>query len=143
MNVLRRLHQDARVRHGSAFLFSGAMAFLVDAAVTVSLAKLVGFDRFSARMFGILLAQVVSWRLHRTLTFAVKAPVDWREIVRFGAVAWSANGVNYVVYAGLLLMFPRMPILAALVLGSAAAMVFSYLGLRFGVFRRIAFGEDA
>jgi putative flippase GtrA len=139
----RRLLQNRRLRHGGAFLFSGTTAFLVDACVTLALVWLLGMNKFLARLVAILLAQTVSWALHRTFTFAVTARPSFAEIMRFAAVAWGANALNYLVYAGVLLLLPKTPVLLALIVGSFTAMVFSYLGYRFGVFRRIAFGGDA
>lgn len=124
------------LRHGAAFVFSGSVAFLVDASLTIALVSLAGVDKFLARLMAILVAQGVSWALHRRFTFEVKSRPNLREIVRFSAFAWGANGLNYAVYAVVLLIAPSTPVLVALVAGSVAAMIFAYLGFRFGVFRR-------
>jgi putative flippase GtrA len=123
-------------RHWGGFVVSGGTAGVVDAAITLALVHLANFDPFSARLLAILVAMVVAWFMHRTLTFRVPAPPSLNEFLRFAAVAWSANALNYAVYAGILLVWPGTPPLTAIVVASGIAAVFSYLGFRFGVFRQ-------
>jgi putative flippase GtrA len=70
------------------------------------------------------------------VTFAVAAPPSFGEFVRFAVVAGSANALNYAIYAAILLVWPAVAPLAAQIVSTAVAMVASYLGFRFGVFRR-------
>jgi putative flippase GtrA len=51
-------------------------------------------------------------------------------------VAWSASAINYGVFVLVLLAWPAVAPLAALVISSAVAMAFSYVGMRFAAFRR-------
>ena len=60
---------------------------------------------------------------------------SWREFGRFAAVAWSANALNYAIYAVILLARPVTLPVVALVISSGIAAVFSYVGFRLGVFR--------
>lgn len=122
-------------RHWGGFIVSGAAAGAVDALVTLTLIRFAGRDPFSARLFAILLAMVVAWLLHRRITFAVSAPPSLKEFMRFAAIAWSANALNFAIYVAVLVAWPRTLPLAALVLGTGVAAVFSYLGFRLGVFR--------
>jgi putative flippase GtrA len=78
---------------------------------------------------------VVAWLMHRRVTFAMDAAASWAEFLRFAAVAASANALNFVVYSVLLLIFPTMWTLIAIVIATAVATVCSYLGFRLGVFR--------
>lgn len=130
-------HSDSHrsFRHWGAFLFSGGTAFLVDAILTLALVE-AGIDRMVARLFAILIAMVVAWLLHRRLTFRVSAPPSLTEFLRFAAVAWTANALNYVTYLVILVLWPATATLAALVIATIIAAVFSYLGFRFGVFRQ-------
>ncbi len=121
-------------RHWGGFLVSGGTAFVVDAALTLALTY-AGLNAFAARLIAIMVAMVVAWLMHRRFTFAVKAPPSLREFMKFAAVAWSANALNYGIYAVLLLVWPALWPLAAMVVSTAVAMVFSYLGFRLGVFR--------
>jgi putative flippase GtrA len=122
-------------RHWGGFLASGGTAAVVDAAITLALVHLAGFDPFTSRLIAILIAMVVAWLMHRRLTFAVAAAPSLKEFLRFAAVAWSANALNYLVFLGILLTWTATPTLAALAIATGVAAVFSYLGFRLGVFR--------
>jgi putative flippase GtrA len=124
------------VRHGLAFLVSGGTAFLVDAAALWLLTRMFGLHPIAARLIAIALAMVAGWLMHRTYTFEVKTPPSAREFVRYAGVAWSAAAVNYGVFVLALLAYPALEPLAALIISSAVAMAFAYLGMRFGAFRR-------
>ena len=74
-----------------------------------------------------------------TSTCAWKAPQPTSltaYFARYAAVGWLSAAVNYALFAALLLAWPRLDPLAALVASSAAAMVVAYLGMRFGAFAR-------
>jgi putative flippase GtrA len=123
-------------RHWGGFLFSGGSAFVVDAAINTGLIHLAGLNPFVSRLISIGCAMVWAWLMHRRVTFAVAAPPSLGEFARFAAVAGSANALNYAVYAGILLAWPAVPPLAAMIVSTAIATAASYLGFRFGVFRR-------
>jgi putative flippase GtrA len=53
-----------------------------------------------------------------------------------------AAAVNYGVFVLIVLARPTTQPLAALVVSSAAAMIFAYLGMRFATFRRHGGSED-
>ncbi len=123
-------------RHWGGFVLSGGTAFLIDAGITTFLIHVARLDPFSARLIAISIAMVVAWLMHRTITFAVKAPPSLREFMKFAAVAWSANALNYAIYVVILLVWPATWPLAALVASTGVATVASYLGFRLGVFRK-------
>lgn len=123
------------LRHWGGFVFSGGTAFLIDAAVTTTLVRFAHFDPYSARFIAILIAMVAAWLMHRRITFDVAGPPTMQEFLRFAAVAWIANALNYGIYVVLLLVWRELLPLAALVASTAVATVFSYLGFRLGVFR--------
>jgi putative flippase GtrA len=124
------------VRHGLAFAVSGATAFTVDAVVLALLTYVAGIHPIAARPVAISLAMVAVWLMHRTYTFAVPVPPSFLEFLRYAGVAWSAAAVNYGVFVAVVLAFPDIEPLVALVVSSAVAMVFSYLGMRFAAFRQ-------
>jgi len=136
----RRPIDHRSVRHWGGFIVSGLTAFVVDVAITWTLVRLV-LDPFSARLFGILTATVVAWLMHRRITFNVPYGPSLGEFLRFFVVASTANGTNYLVYAAILLVVPATPLPIAIVISTGVATVISYLGFRFGVFRR--FGDRA
>lgn len=124
-----------QARHLLGFLGSGGTAFLVDAGITLLLTQ-AGLSPFIARLIAIAVAMVVAWLMHRRFTFAVSEPPSVRELLKFSAVAWSANALNYGIYAAVLVIWPALWPLAAMVLSTAVAMMFSYAGFRLGVFRK-------
>ena len=130
------------IRHGLGFLVSGGTAFAVDALVLWLLTTLLGFTPIAARLVAISLAMVAGWLMHRTFTFAVPTPPSVAEFLRYAGVAWTAAALNYGVFVLVILARPHTQPLAALVVSSAAAMVFAYLGMRFAAFRRHEGAED-
>jgi putative flippase GtrA len=124
------------LRHWGGFLFSGGTAFLVDAGTTAIFVHFVGLDRFVARIIGIGVAMVAAWLLHRRVTFNVSAPRSLAEFLRFSAVALTANALNFAIYSLLLIAFPTIHYLIAIVIATGVATIFSYVGFRLGVFRR-------
>jgi putative flippase GtrA len=125
-------------RHWGGFLLSGGTAFVVDAGLTTLLVHAAGIDRFLARIVAIAAAMVVAWLMHRRVTFAMQADRSWSEFARYITVALSANALNFAVYSVLLLAFPTRQVIVAVVVATAVATVFSYLGFRLGVFREPA-----
>jgi putative flippase GtrA len=130
------------VRHGLGFLVSGGTAFAVDAIVLQLLTAVLGLHPIPARLAAISLALVAGWLMHRTFTFAMPTPPSALEFLRYTGVAWVAAAVNYGVFVLIVLARPTTQPLAALVVSSAAAMIFAYLGMRFATFRRHGGSED-
>jgi putative flippase GtrA len=124
------------VRHGLAFLISGGTAFIVDALVLKLLTSVLGLHPIAARLAAIALAMVAGWLMHRTFTFRVTARPSLPEFLRYAGVAWTAAAVNYGLFVVIVLAYPGIEPLVALVVSSAVAMVFAYLGLRFAAFRQ-------
>lgn len=122
-------------RHWGGFVLSGGSAFLVDAGITTALIHGAGMNAFAARFVAILIAMVAAWLMHRRITFNVAAPPSLAEFLRFAAVAWSANALNYAVYVAMLVVWPATWLFAALVISTGIAAAFSYFGFRLGVFR--------
>lgn len=126
---------NAVARHIGGFATSGAIAFTVDAAVLTGLTRGLGVDPLLARLAAISIAMLAGWMSHRRFTFDVKTAASLAEFVSYAAVAWTSAALNYVVYAAVLVLRPVTDPLVALVAASLFAMSFSYLGMRFGVFR--------
>jgi putative flippase GtrA len=130
----RPLH--AQARHWGGFLSSGVAAFAVDAAVLEFATRVLGLGPLVGRVIAISCAMVVAWLMHRRLTFAVAHAPSLREFAKFAAVAWMSSAINYGIYAAILLARPMTEPLIALIIASVIAMCTSYVGMRFGVFRR-------
>jgi putative flippase GtrA len=132
----------SRLQHGAGFIVSGGLAFATDASILTLLTRGAALDPFSARIIAIACAMIVGFYAHRRLTFAVSEPATLQQFGKFLSVAVTASIVNYAIYAGILLLTPvtEPPVtvdpLAALVIATAISMFVSYVGLRFGVFRK-------
>ena len=126
---------QSALAHMLGFLVSGGAAFATDAAVLEGLLHATPWPALLCRLIAIPCAMVVGWRMHRRFTFAVTTPGTLREFLSFATVGWSAAAVNYGVFAAVLLLIPTALPFIALVASSAVAMVYSYLGYRFHVFR--------
>ena len=123
------------VRHGLGFLVSGGLAFSTDALVLTLLTALFAIHPIPARLVAISVAMVVGWLSHRTLTFAVSAPPSRAEFLRYAGVQWTAAALNYGLFVLIILARPETLPFLAMVASSLVAMVFSYLGMRYGAFR--------
>lgn len=120
----------------AAFVFAGGAGFLVDAAVLSLLLRLTPLDPFSARVVAIAVAMGVTYAINRSVTFGPSGRPIAAEGARYGGVGLASAVLNYLVYAGALLIVPALPPLAALVIASGLAMAFSYLGYSRFVFGR-------
>lgn len=120
------------------FLVVGCLGFAVDAISLVVLLAATGGDPILLRVLSIALALTATWLLNRHLTFG---PSDRRVAVegaRYGGVGIVTAAANYLIYSAVLLFSPAIAPLVALVIGSVAAMVFSYIGYGKFVFDRKA-----
>lgn len=134
-NPTKPLALRGLLRHGLGFLVSGGLAFITDALVLEFLTGEFGLDPIVARLGSISVAMVVGWLSHRRLTFAMSTAPSLGEFFRYAAIAWFSAGVNYAIFVAIMLMWPETSPLIALIVASLAAMVVSYVGMRFGAFR--------
>lgn len=129
-----RIHRSA-ASHWSGFFASGGIAFLVDATVLQIGVGLLHLHPLVARLIAISTAMVAGWLSHRTLTFGLRSRPTAMEFVHYAAMAWTAAAINYATFASILLLRPGTWPLGALVVASGVAAGFSYLAMRFAVFR--------
>ena len=126
----------AGVRHWLGFAVSGLISFAVDSGLLYLLTRAFSLSPFLARPIAIGCAMTAGFLAHRRLTFAMTGSPTLAEFIRFVAVAWSASVVNYAIFAGILLWRPATEPLLALIAATTLSMVVSYVGFRFGVFRK-------
>ena len=124
------------IRHYGGFVGAGLAALATDATILSLLTDGLGQSPFLARLVSISIAMVVSWQINRRITFDMKTPATFAEFGRFAAVSWTAQAVNYTVFAIALLLMPGLWPVWALIGASLLAMFVSYAGFRFGVFRK-------
>jgi putative flippase GtrA len=123
------------VQHGAAFVFSGGLAFIVDAGVLKLLTAALGLHPILARIVSLSFAHVAGWLSHRRFTFRLTTPPTWAEFVRYAGVQSTVAILNYAIYVAVILLVPDIEPLLALFVSSGIAMFFSYFGIRFGAFR--------
>lgn len=123
------------LQHALGFLFSGGLAFCVDAGVLELLVTGFGVHKLIARIVSLSLAHVAGWLSHRRFTFRLSTPPTLREFVRYAGVQYTVALLNYGIFALIVLLKPDIKPLYALIASSGVAMFFSYFGIRFGAFR--------
>jgi putative flippase GtrA len=124
------------VRHGLAFLFSGSLAFAVDWGVLELMMAAFGMHPILARIVSLSCAHLAGWLSHRTFTFRLTTPPTLAEFLRYAAVQSAVSLViNYGIFVLVVLLWPGVKPLFALVISSGVAMFFSYFGIRFAAFR--------
>lgn len=117
------------------FALVGATGFAID-AIVLSVLINYGLDPFSARLIALTASALTTWQLNRRITWSKSADGPAREGTRYFAVVLSAAALNYLVYSAVLILLPgTMPILA-LIVGTGAAMAFSFIGFDRFAFRR-------
>jgi len=118
------------------FAIVGGVGFVVDAGMLALLLWATPLGPFFGRLVSIPCGLAVTWICNRTLTFGPSNRSAVHEGARYGGVGIASSILNYLVFSGILLAVPQTPPLAALVVASLAAMVFSYLGYSRLVFDR-------
>jgi putative flippase GtrA len=125
-----------------AFAAIGVIGYLVDATITYVGAKYLGLSPELARPPGFLVATIVNFSLNRSITFRRSRAPLLRAFFRYCGVAAVGLAVNYAVYSVCVVLAPRigigvtpaiLPLFVAV--GSAAAMVLTFVGFRFFAFR--------
>lgn len=118
------------------FVIAGSLGFLADAGMLTLLLHLTPLGPFSARVLAILFALGVTWIFNRSLTFGKSRFPALLEGARYGGVGLLSAVLNYAIYAGALLAVPSLHPLLAVVIASAGAMAFSWVGYSRFVFQK-------
>ena len=124
------------IAHYGVFATVGLIAFSVDASLFECFNGLIGLSPLVARFMAVWAAIIVSWLLHRSLTFAMKTPATFQEFLKFVASAWISSAVNYLAFVAILIVWPKTPPFAALVASSLIAACVAYYRMRFSVFHQ-------
>ena len=126
----------SRLRHFGGFVLAGGTAFVTDVLVFHALTSLAGVNLLIARLLSISVAMVVSFLINRTVTFAMPGAPKLSEFLRFAAVGWMSSGLNYAIFAGVMLARPETWWFLAIVIATVISMGASYMGMRMAVFRK-------
>jgi putative flippase GtrA len=123
------------LQHGLAFVLSGGLAFVTDAGILMVLTVLLGIHPIAARLVSVSFAHVVGWLCHRRFTFRLATAPTFVEFLRYAGVQSTVLVLNVGIYVLILVVWPALEPLLALVASSGIAMFLSYFGIRFGAFR--------
>lgn len=115
----------------------GVVGFVVDGGLLQLLVSL-GWGPIAARTVSFPAAVLATWWLNRSITFRGRESGGWlRSLLRYVAVSVVGTGVNFGIYASLVLASAAMAAhpLLPFAIASAAALVFNYLGSKHFAFR--------
>lgn len=118
-----------------SFLVAGGFGFIIDAGLTHLLIVDAGASPFAARIPAILAAMSFTWIYNRTFTFGRSPHSLAKEGLRYWTVGVTSALLNYGIYSLLIHRFPMLQPLAAVILSSLAATVYSFFGYSRFVFR--------
>src|SRR5262245_49506432 len=123
-----------RLPRAFRFLAVGGVGLLTDLAVFTAMIAHWPHP-LRVRLVSLAIATLVTWRLNRALTFDQSGRRQSDEAARYAAVAATAQGVSYAVFALLVLtVLARWP-QAALLAGAVIGAQFSYNGHRLFAFK--------
>ena len=121
----------------ATFLVVGAIGFVVDASILVTLIHQYGWGDYTARVVSFAIAVIVTWLLNRRFTFASGATSRrGREYTRYLTVQILGVVINFSIYAVGIATVPimdRWPVLA-LAAGVMVQIPVTFLGMRKFVF---------
>lgn len=115
------------------FCITGGIGFAVDFILLHAMLA-VGAGPLAARFVSVSLALACTWWLNRRFTFRTEKRFSWKEILGYLSVNGIGAAINYVVYSLCVLWLGFTPAFG-LVIGSAAALFFNFLGNKRFVFR--------
>ena len=111
------------------FLCVGSMGLASDMGV-FALLDTAGMHPLIARIFSLIVATFVTWRLNRMMTFEKTGRRQHAEAMRYAAVTAVAQGISYLTFVALIMTVADDMRLLAIIAGAAVATVFSYNGHR-------------
>lgn len=120
------------------FLLTGALGFAVDFSILYVAVNVGGLGPVSGRLLSFVIAASVTWKVNRHFTFASSQdPATWQWI-RYLCTTAIGGAINIGVYR-LWLMFTapdNLNLFAAVVAGSAVALIFNFALSKYIVFNR-------
>jgi putative flippase GtrA len=133
--------RGALAREIPTFLIIGSCGFCIDAALTISLVQL-GVTPFLARPPSFVIVTLINFSLNRIFTFRSVGTPWLAALGRYVLVCIAGLVLNYAVYAGCLMLAPRLgvpifpPTLTLFVAcGTLVATLLTFVGFRTYAFR--------
>lgn len=119
-----------------SFAFAGGSGFVIDMSVLWLLLHFSPMGEFSARIVSIACAMLSNFLINRTFTFGSSGRSLVEEGARYSSVGLVGAGLNYIIYAALLLAIPGFSPFWATFISVALVSVFSWFGYSRFVFRK-------
>ena len=119
-----------------SFAFAGGSGFVIDMSVLWLLLEFSPLGEFSARIVSIACAMLSNFLINRTFTFGSSGRSIVEEGARYSSVGLIGAGLNYIIYAALLLAIPGFSPFWATFISVALVSVFSWFGYSRFVFRK-------
>ncbi|MEM1378164.1 MAG: GtrA family protein [Pseudomonadota bacterium] len=119
-----------------SFAFAGGSGFVVDIVVLHLLLTFSPMGPFTARIISIACAMFSNFMVNRTFTFGASDKPFLEEMLRYASVGAVGAGLNYVIYAALLLAIPGFSPFWATFIAVMVVSVFSYFGYSKFVFTK-------
>jgi putative flippase GtrA len=121
-----------------AFGFAGGVGFVVDMLATETMINF-GLGWLGARAIGIVVALFATYCLNRGLAFRAEASTGAKAVAaeggRYAIVGFATSALNYAVFAAVHAALPGVSAIVAIAIGSATALVASYIGYSKFAFR--------
>ena len=120
------------------FAISGAIGFVVDAAIVQFLVREWGVNPYEARVASFLCAATTTWSFNRRYTFAGKSSGSRRrELIRYLVAMAGGFALNYGTYATFVAAWPLVRSWPAIgvAAGSIAGAVLNFLTSKYWIFR--------
>ncbi|WP_332815859.1 GtrA family protein [Ramlibacter sp.] len=120
------------------FSLVGGVGFVVDGGLLQLLVSAAGWGPIAARAVSFPAAVLVTWWLHRGITFPEPGGSLLRSLARYLAVSVLGTGVNFGLYTALVLASAAMAAqpIVPFAIASVVALAFNYLGSKHFAFRR-------
>ncbi len=115
------------------FAISACLAFALDAGILWSLIQF-DIDPLGARIASMAAALVAGWLVNRTWTYADPNSPSFVEFGRYAASSALSMVVNYTAFALMLILWPVVNPLEALIVGTGVALAVSFGGYCVAVF---------
>jgi putative flippase GtrA len=112
----------------------GALGFAVDWSILQFCVRVFGVGPVVARVFSTFAALTATWLLHRQFTFSVASQINFSEWFRYMLSNGVGALVNFCVYSGMVLVWPRLGLTIPLAIASVVALAINYFGAAYFVF---------
>lgn len=109
------------------FAVAACLAFTLDAGLLWMLIQ-YDIDPLAARLPGMGMALLCGWVINRNWTYGDSSRPSVQEFCRYAMSGALSLGVNYLVYALILILWPVVNPLEALIIGTAVALLVSFGG---------------